>query len=122
MIRQFLSSVVVALCTCSFAQAQPAGKIPVIGYLSGFKDSGKPGSLDEPFWRRLRERGYAEGKNIRIESRLLEGMTDVYPKLVGELVDLKVDVLVIAGSLSAIQLAKQATKTIPSLSSQLRIR
>ena len=115
MIRQFLSSVAVALmlCTCSFAQAQPAGKIPVIGYLSGFKNSGKLGSLDEPFWRGLWEHGYTEGKNIRIESRLLEGKTDVYPKLVGELVDLKVDVLVIAGSLSAIQLAKQATKTIP---------
>jgi putative tryptophan/tyrosine transport system substrate-binding protein len=97
----------------SFAQAQDRGKIPRLGYLTGFKNTGTPGSQDEAFWQGLRDRGYAEGKNVFSEIRVLEGNIELYPKPISELIDLKVDVLVIAGSLSAIRMAKQATKTIP---------
>lgn len=97
----------------SFAQAQGPGKIPRLGYLTGFKNTGKPGSQDEAFWQGLRDRGYTEGRNLFIEIRFLEGNSVLYQKPIGELIGLKVDVLVIAGSLSAIRMAKQATKTIP---------
>lgn len=115
MTLRFLGSVIAALVVFTFSSvhAQQARKIPVLGYLSGFKNAGKSGSIDEPFWRGLWERGYTEGKNIQVETRLLAGIPDVYPKLIGELVGLKVDVLVIAGSFTAIKLARQATKTIP---------
>src|SRR5215510_6426179 len=91
----------------SFAQAQDPGKIPRLGYLTGLKNTGKA------FWQGLRDRGYTEGKNLLIEIRFIEGNSTLYPKPIGELIDLKVDVIVIDGSFSAIQLAKQATKTIP---------
>jgi putative tryptophan/tyrosine transport system substrate-binding protein len=50
-----------------------------------------------------------------IEYRGAEGKSDRIPSLVNELVQLKVDVLVVPTSLSAIRAAKQATKTIPNV-------
>ena len=48
-----------------------------------------------------------------IEYRGAEGKADRIPSLVNELVQLKVDVLVVPPILPAIRAAKQATKTIP---------
>src|SRR4029077_6923496 len=52
------------------------------------------------------------GKNIVIEYRYTEGKVDRNPSLVAELLQLKVDVLVLPGA-GAIRAAKNATKTIP---------
>jgi putative tryptophan/tyrosine transport system substrate-binding protein len=61
----------------------------------------------------LRELGYTEGKNFKIEYRGAEGKLDgVVENLVAELVQLNVDVLIVP-VLPAILAAKQATKTIP---------
>ena len=61
----------------------------------------------------MKELGYIEGKNFQIEYRGAEGKLDgVVEKLVAELVQLNVDVLVVP-VLPAILAAKQATKTIP---------
>ena len=60
----------------------------------------------------LRELGYVEGKNIAIEYRGAEGKLDLIPGIVNELVQLKVDVLVVPIQ-SAIRAAMQGTKTIP---------
>jgi putative ABC transport system substrate-binding protein len=64
------------------------------------------------FRRGLWDLGYIEGKNVQVEYRYAEGKPDEVPGLVTELVQLKVDVLVV-GYLPAIHAAKQATKTIP---------
>ena len=66
----------------------------------------------EAFRQGLRDLGYIETKNILVEYRYLEGKSEVTPRLVGELVQLKVDVLVL-GPQPAIRAAKQATKSIP---------
>jgi putative ABC transport system substrate-binding protein len=60
----------------------------------------------------LRDLGYTEGKNILIEYRYVEEKVDRIPSLVAELVQLKVDILVV-GSPGAVQEAKRTTKTIP---------
>ena len=60
----------------------------------------------------MRELGYVEGQTIAIESRWAEGRYDRYPALAGDLVRLKVDVIVTVGG-AATQAAKQATRTIP---------
>jgi putative ABC transport system substrate-binding protein len=65
-----------------------------------------------PFRQGLRELGYVEGQNIIIECRSAPRATDQLPGFAAELVRLKVDVLVAAGTASA-QAAKQATTTIP---------
>jgi len=72
-----------------------------------------PGQRLEAFRQGLRDLGYIEGKNILVEYRYVEGKSDRAPSLVAELVQLKVDVLVLEAGLPAIRAAKQATKTIP---------
>src|SRR6266508_5342404 len=91
------------------AEAQQPAKIPRIGYVSGTGDSSNPGPYVEALRQGLRDLGHIDGKNIVIEYRGAEGKLDRIPSLVNELVQLKVDVLVVPIP-SAIHAAKQATK------------
>jgi len=96
---------------CASAEAQQPKKIPRIGILS----SGSPSSskeVVEPLEQGLRDLGYIEGQNITIEHSYAEGMAERLPDLAAELVQLKVDVIVVSGSPST-QAAMNATKTIP---------
>ncbi len=62
--------------------------------------------------RGMREQGYSEGKNVHYERRHAEGRYERLPALASELVALKVDVIVVGGTVST-QAAQQATKSIP---------
>jgi putative ABC transport system substrate-binding protein len=66
----------------------------------------------DSFRERLRELGWREGQNIEFVYRWAEGDDTRYPALVGELVALKVDVIVTWGTPAAFA-AKAATATIP---------
>ena len=94
------------------AESQQPQKVPRIGYMSATGDPKSPGPQVEGFRQGLRDLGYIEEKNILVEYRYIEGKSDSIPSLVAELVQLKVDVLVL-GPLPAIRAAKHATKTIP---------
>lgn len=110
-----LSSILIALALLAFAviaEAQKPKKVPRIGYLSGRGDPSTPGPFMDAFRQGLRVLGYVEGKNILVEYRYVEGKLDRSPSLVAELVQLKVDVLVVT-FLPGIRAAKEATKTIP---------
>jgi putative ABC transport system substrate-binding protein len=107
-----------ALCVmlfalCASAQAQQPRKIPWIGYLGGTSLAARTAA----FQQGLRELDYVEGKNIVIEYLYTEGKIDRYPALAAELVRLKVDVIVSAGS-TATRAVKEATSTIPIVMSQ----
>ena len=94
-------------------EAQQPAKIPRIGYISGTGDARNQGPYVEALRQGLKELGYIEGKNFKIEYRGAEGKADrVVESLVAELVQLNVDVLVVP-ILPAILAAKKATKTIP---------
>jgi putative ABC transport system substrate-binding protein len=91
------------------ADAQQSAKVPRIGFLA----SGGPESPNIMAFRRgLHDLGYVEGKNVLVEYRHLEAKVDRVPRFVAELVQLKVDVLIITNT-PAIRVAKQATSTIP---------
>jgi putative ABC transport system substrate-binding protein len=92
--------------------AQQTAKLPRIGFVSTDGDPNNPGLSVQAFRRGLMDLGYTEGKNVLLEVRYVEGRTERNPSLVAELVQLKVDVLVL-GSLPAIRAAKKGTKTIP---------
>jgi len=100
------------LFTVSIAEAQQAKKVPRIGYVSASGGSGTPDARFEVFRQGLRDLGYIEGKNILLEIRYAEGKPERFPSLVTELVELKVDALLLT-TLPGIRTAKQATKTIP---------
>jgi putative ABC transport system substrate-binding protein len=97
---------------CSPAQAQQRPKVPKIGVLSSAGSAATPGSQIEAFRQALHDLGYIDGKNILVEYRYAEGMQDRIPSLVTELVQLKVDLLVVT-ALTAVRIAKQATQKIP---------
>jgi putative tryptophan/tyrosine transport system substrate-binding protein len=67
----------------------------------------------EAFRQGLRDLGYVEGRNVVIEYRDAEGKVERHPALAAELVALKVDVIVVAGSTLTAQTVKQATSTLP---------
>jgi putative ABC transport system substrate-binding protein len=108
-VRFALSALLFALCAS--AHAQQAAKIPRIGFVLTTVNQ-QDAATNEAFRQTLRELGYIEGKNIQFDYRYIEGQQDKVPNLVAELLDLKVDVLVVS-TLSSIRAAKQATKTIP---------
>jgi putative tryptophan/tyrosine transport system substrate-binding protein len=112
--KKVVVSVLATFILASFhlADAQQPTKMPRIGYVSGSGDVNNPGRSVEAFRQGLRELGYIEGKNILVEYRYAEGNVDRIPTLVTELVQLKVDVLVVA-TLIGIRAAKQVTNTIP---------
>jgi putative ABC transport system substrate-binding protein len=114
--RKKISSL--ALCAllytlCLPVSAQQPARIARVGYISGTGSASNPGPYVEALRQGLRDLGYVEGKNFEIEFRGAEGKPDRMPSLVTELVQLKVDVLVVPTAAGAIHAAKQATKTIP---------
>jgi putative ABC transport system substrate-binding protein len=102
----------VFLFTVSLVQAQQPKKVPRIGYLSP-SDPASQSTASEAIRLALRERGYIEGQNIASEYRYAEGKRDRLPELAGELVRLKVDIIVVSGGPIPVQAAVNATKTIP---------
>jgi ABC-type uncharacterized transport system substrate-binding protein len=110
--RAFLGTLAGGLVTAPRAvQAQPAGKVYRIGWLSPATAANGLPNLDA-LRAGLRERGYVEGRNVTIEARWAEGEGLRLSKLATELVALRVDVICTAGSPASLA-AKQATTTIP---------
>jgi putative ABC transport system substrate-binding protein len=95
----------------SFAvQAPHAAGVPRIGYLSSNLDGSR--YITEGFRQGLRELGYVEGRNVLVEFRDADGKLERLPVLAAELVALKVDAIVVGGTVAALA-AKQATSTVP---------
>jgi ABC-type uncharacterized transport system substrate-binding protein len=107
-----LSATLFALCVS--AEAQQPTKVPRIGYLSS-SDAATESARAEAIRLALRELGYVEGQNIAIEYRYGRGRGNEIrvSQLASELVDLKVDIIVVAGGAPVIRAAMNATKTIP---------
>ena len=99
------------LATVSPAQAQQPKKVPRIGFLVP-GSSATYSTRIEAFRQGLRELGYVEGKDIAIEYRYAEGNIESLQDFAAELIRLKVDILVVAGSEATVA-AKRATKEIP---------
>jgi putative ABC transport system substrate-binding protein len=91
--------------------AQQTGKIFRIGFLDTSTASGSA-VLVEVFLQEMRKLGWIEGKNIAIEYRFAEGKNDRLPELAAEMVRLKVDLIVVSATPSALA-AKSTTTTIP---------
>jgi putative ABC transport system substrate-binding protein len=91
---------------------QLVGKAPrEIGILSPFSRSDSE-TWHLAFRQGLRELGWVDGENIRIQYRYAEGRSERLSELVADLINHKVEVLVVAVTPDALAAAK-ATKTIP---------
>jgi putative ABC transport system substrate-binding protein len=109
--RRILAGLLLALAAPLAAEAQQPGKVYRIGVLS----SGSPatsGAFLDAFRQRLRELGYAEDRNVTIESRYAAAQLGRFRDLAAELVGLGVDVIVASGT-QGTRAAREATSTMP---------
>jgi putative tryptophan/tyrosine transport system substrate-binding protein len=90
--------------------ARAAGGQPTIGFLGSFPTSQR--TWVTAFVQRLRELGWAEGQNIRIEYRWPEERPERLHEFAAELVQQKVDIIYAIGTDAALA-AKKATAAIP---------
>jgi putative ABC transport system substrate-binding protein len=94
----------------TLAQLKPA-RVYRVGILSaGSRDSAT--TPTRTLAESLGELGYVAGKNLVIEARFADAKYERMPQLVAELVGLKLDVLVTAGTPATLA-AKKATATLP---------
>ena len=111
--RRLLVSLAAGAIAPLASLAQAPGKVWRVGFLSvrhlDFVDSD---SYYGPFTQGMRELGYVVGKNLVIEWRSAEGDASRLPELATELVRLKLDILVTAGTPASLA-AQKATTTIP---------
>ena len=105
-----LSLITALLLGFGVALAQPAKKLPRIGFLWD-SPAVFPDALDA-FRQALRELGYVDGQTISIEYRWAEGNPERMRALANELVKLKVDAIIAPTSIYT-GAAKQATSKIP---------
>jgi putative tryptophan/tyrosine transport system substrate-binding protein len=93
------------------AEAQPAGRIPRLCFLTF-----DPGSLQsnrfQPFFQGLRDLGYVDGQTIIIDYLTADGQGERFPALAGDCLRFKADIIVVTTTPAA-QAAKNATRTIP---------
>jgi putative tryptophan/tyrosine transport system substrate-binding protein len=111
MIRQtiaLIATLAMALLAAPLSvNAQPPSHVPRVGLL----DPGQP-EVGMAFRQGLQALGYVEGQDIVLEWRSWEGRPDRAPELIAELGQLKVAVLVVAGS-RLVRAAQQATTSTP---------
>jgi putative tryptophan/tyrosine transport system substrate-binding protein len=106
--RRLLLAIGALLVVPRSALAQQSSKVWRIGYLS----PGEPADFSDEFGKGMRDLGYLEGKNVVIEWRFAHGDFTRLPAQAADLVNRKVDVIVVGGT-PAGDAAKRATSTIP---------
>ncbi len=103
----------IALGTVPVASMAQPNKVWRIGVLGG---SARPASIDSSpfggFIVGMREHGYVEGKDYRIEWRFADGKYERLEEFAREFAQSKVD-LILTGNTPAAHAAKRATTTIP---------
>jgi putative tryptophan/tyrosine transport system substrate-binding protein len=107
--RDFLAACAAAIVSRE-ARGQPKG--PVVGFLN-------IGSPEERTWAvaafrtGLKEAGFVEGQNVRVEYRWARDQYDKLPGLVADLIRRRVAVIATGGGPGPALAAKAATQTIP---------
>ena len=102
---------IVFLGMAGVSEGQQPGKVFRIGVL----DLSSPSNIEdllEAFRQELNKLAWIEGKNITVDYRFAEQKNQRLPDLAADLVQLKVDVIVVTGGAAA-SAAKSVTATIP---------
>jgi putative ABC transport system substrate-binding protein len=108
--REFIAGLGYAAAWPTVARAQQPA-IPVVGYLDS-ASADRNGPLVAAFRQSLKETGYVEGQNLKIEYHAADGRYDLLPALAANLVRSRVDVI-LASAVPAARAAQAATATVP---------
>ena len=87
------------------------GRVATVGVLIAVPSAGHASHLAQ-LRKGLRDLGYVEGRNLRLEVRYAEGKVDRLPQLATDLAAIPVDVLVTGGS-HVTRVARKATRDVP---------
>ena len=109
--RKFLATLLGGAAAWPLAVRAQQPAMPVVGYLSAGSQESDVLRLTH-FRKGLSETGYIEGRDVAIEYRWADGLSERLPALAAELARHRVSVIVAAGTPSALS-AKGATSTIP---------
>src|SRR5436190_18848139 len=88
--------------------------MPVIGFLNAASSDGYAERL-RGFRQGLRDVGFVENENVAVEYRWAENQPDRLPAMATELVRRRLAVIAATGGNAAVDAAKAATTTIPTL-------
>jgi putative ABC transport system substrate-binding protein len=110
--RDFVAALASTAAWPVVARAQQTAAMRVIGLLSGNSPEASA-EIIASFREGLSEKGYVEGKNIRIEYRFAYNDPKRYADLASDMARSQVAVIVIAASGPLAHAAKAATSTIP---------
>ena len=106
--RAFLITALGAL-GASVLHAQPARPPVQLGFL---RIVAPPKDYIDAFEQGLRDRGYVPGRDVVIDYRFADGREEQLERLARELVERKVDILIVAGDQS-VRAARNASRRIP---------
>jgi len=90
--------------------AQQPAKVPIVGVLMVMAAPDDP--VVPAIREGLRQLGYVDGTNIRIERRSAQNQLDRLPQLASELINLSADVIVVGAELPA-RAVRQVSSTVP---------
>ena len=96
-----------ALAPLSYALAQTAGKVPVVGYLSA---ASRNDAFTRAFRQGLADLGYVEGRTIVIEERYADGDPGRFPELIEDLLGRNVAVFITGGGNVTRAVLKRTTR------------
>jgi putative tryptophan/tyrosine transport system substrate-binding protein len=110
--RQFLKLIGSAAFVGPVGAHAQVSKTPVIGFLNPASAKGLAPQL-AAFKQGLKDAGYVDGSNVRVEYRWADGQYDRLPNLAADLANRKVALIAATGGSFSVRAAKQATEQAP---------